>query len=511
VILPREIEELQAYGIERIYSPDDGRRMGLQGMIDDMLARCDFPIDGADSVAAPSIDDHHSIARALTRVENQGEGAADWLASLHKPTRPAPVLGITGTGGAGKSSIIDELTRRFLVDFPDKRLAILSVDPSKRKTGGALLGDRIRMNSIHDERVYMRSLATRQANLALAGCIREALTVLRSAGFDLILLETSGIGQSDTEIVDFADVSLYVMTPEYGAASQLEKIDMLDFADVVALNKFDRRGAMDALRDVRKQWKRAHKEFELPDEAVPVVGTMASQFNDPGTNLLYRRVFDAIERKCRSGLVSHLDLPQAMAEKIHVIPPRRVRYLAEIAEANRGYDRWVREQAAIARRLHHLQGTLDALRDADANANEETIATVERLATETRERLDPNCRRILDTWDERVASFRGEFFTYKVRGRDVQVRQQYTTLSGTRIQKVAFPNFADWGERIRWTLTENVPGRFPYAAGVFPFKREQGTRRACSPVRAGPSGRTSASTTSRTGNRRSGCRRPSTR
>ena len=297
-ILPEEIEELHAYGIERIYHPDDGRAMGLQGMINDLIQRCDFTtIEGADTLSeefiALSSASPRAIARCITAAELDPDGFQQAFRAAHSDIPEVPVLGITGTGGAGKSSMVDELVRRFLAAFPEKRIGLISVDPSKRKTGGALLGDRIRMNAINNERVYMRSLATRQSNLALSKHVAEGLDVLRVSGFDLIVLETSGIGQSDTEIMDHSDVALYIMTPEFGAATQLEKIDMLDFADIVAINKFDKRGGLDAIRDVRKQFKRNHDLWDAQDEDLPIVGTIASQFNDPGTNQLFSMVMNA--------------------------------------------------------------------------------------------------------------------------------------------------------------------------------------------------------------------------
>ncbi|MCB9889490.1 MAG: methylmalonyl-CoA mutase family protein [Planctomycetes bacterium] len=466
VILPAEIEELQQYGICRLYSPDDGRAMGLEGMVQDMLQRCDFAVGGEVDLGRLTGGDPREIAKAISIAESDPTRIDTLLANARGS---APVVGVTGTGGAGKSSLIDELVRRFLADFADKRLAILSVDPSRRKTGGALLGDRIRMNAIHDPRVYMRSLATRAANVALAGCVREALAVLRAAGFDLVILESSGIGQSDTEITEHADVSVYVMTPEYGAATQLEKIDMLDYADLVALNKFDRRGALDALRDVKKQFQRNRKAFDMPFEAMPVHGTMASHFNDPGTNALYKALISAVRSKTGVDLVSTLDIPESLPEKRHIIPPQRIRYLAEIADSNRGYDRWAGRQVDIAQRLEQLHGARDQL--ARNGADHAALDALDAASAELDATLDPNCRKALAGWDELVSSYRTPRHTFSVRGKQIEVDQTTKSLSGLQIPKVALPRFHSDADRLRWLLTENVPGAFPFAAGVFPFKR----------------------------------------
>lgn len=362
VILPEEIEELMGYGITRIYSPDDGRELGLQGMINDLVKQSDYPTGTELANEAEKIAHKNPVdlAKLISAAENFPEKHKAILDGIREKSRNSkvPVLGITGTGGAGKSSLVDELVRRFLLDFPEKNLAIVSVDPSKRKTGGALLGDRIRMNSINNSRVYMRSLATRQANLALSPHVDDAIAILKVAGFDLVIVETSGIGQSDTEITAHCDVSLYVMTPEYGAATQLEKIDMLDFADLVALNKFDKRGAMDALRDVQKQFQRNHKLFDKKPEDMPVFGTIASQFNDPGMNKLYVSVMHAIHSKTGADLNSGFHATNEMSEKIFVIPPTRTRYLSEISENNRRYDSWAKKQSDIARKLYQIDGTI---------------------------------------------------------------------------------------------------------------------------------------------------------
>src|SRR5688572_28787855 len=366
-ILPDEIKELQEYGITRIYSPDDGRHMGLQGMINEVLQKCDFPLGENlnGEIKKLTSKDHLAISRMITAVENFPEENAHWIADIAVKAKESkvPVLGITGTGGAGKSSMIDEIIRRYLLDFPEKDLAVVSVDPSKRKTGGALLGDRIRMNALASDRVYMRSLATRQSNLALSKYIQQAIDILKAASFDLVILETSGIGQSDTEIVDHADMSLYIMTPEFGAASQLEKIDMLDFADVIAINKFDKRGAQDALRDVRKQYKRNHELWDVAEEQIPVYGTIASQFNDPGTNALYKKIIDILEEKVQAPFHSTFPLRTGESEKIYIIPPHRIRYLSEISDNNRKYDKWAYDEGKKA-------GLLYALLESEKHFNE---------------------------------------------------------------------------------------------------------------------------------------------
>jgi len=469
-ILPHEMDDLHAYGVTRIYSPDDGRAMGLQGMINDLVERCDFattrPAPGPELAALPKREPR-ALAQVITALENRPEGSSAWLTevqALAKARGKVPVLGVTGTGGSGKSSLVDELVRRFLRDFPGKTVAVVSVDPSKRKTGGALLGDRIRMNAIHDPRCYVRSVATRQANLALSKHVGEAVLTCKAAGFDLVVLETSGIGQSDTEIVDHCDVSLYVMTSEYGAATQLEKVDMLDFADLIAINKFDKRGSEDALRDVRKQYKRNHKLFDAKDEDVPIVGTIASQFNDPGTNRLYKAVLDAIVKKTGAPLQSTFEITKAMSEKVWVIPPDRTRYLAEIAETCEGYDAWARAQSEIARKLWALKTTMDLVPD-QAPALRAVFVELERG-------LHPDCKRALQHWPETKARYRADKYEYKVRDKVFAQDLFSTTLSGLRVPKVALPASEDWGEILSWVLRENVPGEFPYAAGVFPLKRE---------------------------------------
>ncbi len=476
-ILPQEAEELHAYGIARIYTPDDGRVMGLQGMINDVLQKCDFPLGDhlPEGVGLKAIaqKDNRLIARLISAAENFPQIGREWLEAVkqYADERRIPVLGITGTGGAGKSSLIDELVRRYLLDFPDKTIGIISVDPSKRKTGGALLGDRIRMNSVTNPRVYMRSLATRQANIALSPHVPAAVDVLKAARYDLIILETSGIGQSDTEIVDFSDVALYVMTPEFGAATQLEKIDMLDFADVVAINKFDKRGAEDALMAVRKQYQRNHQLFHVPLEQMPVIGTMASQFNDPGTNLLYKTLMRTLSEKTGVPFESTLDLPTGESKKIYIIPPRRARYLSEIAENNRNYDAWVKQQARIARKMYGLKEALAALDEQGGEGSEEARKVLEATYERYETQLHPECKQILDTWDELKERYAADEFVYKVRNKEIRVNTFTTSLAHTRIPKVALPKYVDWGDILEWVLQENVPGSFPYTGGVYPFKR----------------------------------------
>ena len=476
-ILPTEIKDLHEHGITRIYSPDDGRDMGLQGMINDVLEKCDFPVGENQKADLSTIENKNSteLAQLISAVENFPELSESWMADLTKKIENmnVPVLGITGTGGAGKSSLVDELIRRFLLDFPEKEIAIISVDPSKRKTGGALLGDRIRMNAARDERVFMRSLATRQSNLALSKHVQSAVDILKSANYDLIILETSGIGQSDTEIIDHSDMSLYVMTPEYGAATQLEKIDMLDFADIIALNKFDKRGALDALRDVRKQYQRNHNLWEADLDTMPVFGTIASQFNDPGMNNLYKRIMDMIAERTGADLKSTFAQSDEESEKIYIIPPKRTRYLSEISENNRAYDDRVEKQVEIARKLFGLEQTIELLSGQEQTA--ELANTIEHLKKQQESLemdLDGDSKRLLAAWEEKKAAYSADEFIYKVRNREIRVPTFTKSLSHSKIPRVVLPKYKDWGEILKWCLQENVPGEFPYTAGVFPFKRK---------------------------------------
>ncbi|MBK7428590.1 MAG: methylmalonyl-CoA mutase family protein [Saprospiraceae bacterium] len=476
-ILPSEIAALQEYGIERLYSPDDGRSMGLQGMINDLLEKCDFPIGDRlnGEVKKLSVENPGLVARTISAFENFPERCQEEIKQMNVKAaeKSVPVIGITGTGGAGKSSLVDELIRRFVLDFPDKHIGVISVDPSKRKTGGALLGDRIRMNSVNHPNVYMRSLATRQSNLALSKYVQAAVDVLKVAGYDLIILETSGIGQSDTEIIDHSDVSLYVMTPEYGAATQLEKIDMLDFADLIAINKFDKRGALDALRDVRKQYQRNHQLWDKQLDEMPVLGTMASQFNDPGMNSLYLRLLEIVKSKTSFSLQSQLELPTGSSEKIYIIPPHRTRYLSEITDSIRAYNSWVEKQVEIARKAFGLKTSMQVLESSNIENKQETYQTLSRVFEDLLLELDGQARKIIDGWEEKVQSYRNDEFVYKVRDKEIKLKTFTKTLSGTKIPKVSLPNFKDWGEILKWSLQENVPGEFPYTAGVFPFKRKE--------------------------------------
>ncbi len=425
-----------------------------------------FPLGELDGVDLADLGTSNPrlVGRLISAAENYPDKYPEVFEEIRRRAAEsgAPVVGVTGTGGSGKSSLVDEVVRRYLAEYQDRTIAVVSVDPSRRRSGGALLGDRIRMNSIHHPRAYMRSLATRQPNLALSPHVQTAVDVVRAAGYDLVILETSGIGQSDTEIVDHCDLSVYVMTPEYGAATQLEKTDMLDYADLVAINKADKQGALDALRDVRKQVRRNRVQFDGDDADLPVYLTVASDFNDPATNLFYRALTDACPPRPGLSFPVGLNLPVDEADKQHVVPPARTRYLAEIVESIRRYDAWVDEQSDAAEDLYRLEGAKSVLASLDgAEPQQVTPKRIEEAVAAAEERLDPECRKLLERWDGLVAEYAGEDFVYLVRGRQIEVPLYHTTLSGTRVAKVATPRYRGWGDRLRWMLQENIPGEFP--------------------------------------------------
>jgi methylmalonyl-CoA mutase len=470
-ILPQEIQELHSYGIARIYSPDDGRRMGLEGMIDDVIKQCDIALNGKadfkNGMTMGEAKDVRKIAREITNAENGLPVKFEIRNS--KSEMGAPVLGITGTGGAGKSSVTDEIVRRFLNNFTDKTIAVISVDPSKKKTGGALLGDRIRMNSISHPRAYMRSLATRESDRALSEHVEEAIDVCRVAGFDLIILESAGVGQSDASISDYCDVSLYVMTPEYGAASQLEKINMLDYADVIAINKFDKAGALDALSDVRKQYKRNHQLFQAKDNEVPVIGTVASKFNDDGVNHLFELLLQSIEKKTGASFGAFAFGDTAKVTQA-IIPASRVRYLSEITDAVREYNKLVQDQSAIASKLYQLNGALQVLRE--SNTGDEVGKLIEEQIKFYSDQLTPVSRKLIHNWPEKIKAYQHDYYEYSVRDKTIRLPLFSTSLSGTRIPRIVLPKYKDWGDILKWQAQENAPGIFPFTAGVFPLKRE---------------------------------------
>lgn len=475
-ILPDEITELHEYGITRIYSPDDGRKMGLEGMISEVIEQCKpAPYQESDTAAAfwkaentwngkmplAEAKDIRRIARKITKAEL---GLA--VNGVERKEWKGAVLGITGTGGAGKSSVTDEIVRRFLNTYTDKTIAVISVDPSKKKTGGALLGDRIRMNSISSPRAYMRSLATRESDKALSKNVQDAIDICKEAGYELIILESAGVGQSDASILDYCDVSMYVMTPEYGAPSQLEKINMLDYADVICINKFDKAGALDALHDVRKQYKRNHSLWNAKEDELPVVGTIAAQFNDAGVNELFERLMEKIIGKTGVsflGEVVHHPHLKDTSNKSMIIPPNRARYLSEIAETISAYDAWVAEQSALATKIYQLKGAVKLLDD-----NKSIIDKISELEN----KMDPACKALMEGWPSVQQRYQGDFYEFKVRDKVVKQPLTYKSLSGSTIKKVLLPKYKDWGDLLKWQLQENVPGEFPFTAGVFPLKRE---------------------------------------
>ncbi|KIQ93815.1 Methylmalonyl-CoA mutase [Anoxybacillus thermarum] len=479
VIIPREIKELHAYGIARIFSPEDGRRYGLQGMINIMMEECDFPTvrEITDEVERLANGDVQAVARLITVCENRvnahSEVAATAEAVLQRVKAMAkrvPVVGITGTGGAGKSSLTDELVRRFLNEIPEKKVAILSVDPTKQKTGGALLGDRIRMNAISSPRVYMRSLATRSSRSELSLAIQDAIEVVKAAGFDLVIVETSGIGQGDAAIKDICDIAMYVMTSEFGAPSQLEKIDMIDYADLIVINKFERKGSEDAKRQVQKQYQRSHQLFDRDVSEMPVFGTIASQFNDPGTNTLFVALIDLINERMGTNWTTTLQKVDHVEKQNVIIPNERRHYLREIADTIRQYHKRVNEQCDIARRVFQLEGAIETMNE---RHDEQALAALQEAKRAYEEKLTPESRKLLASWEDVKKKYSAEQFVTKVREKEIVTSLKTKSLAGLDIPKVALPKFKDYGEILRWLYKENVPGAFPFTAGVFPFKRQE--------------------------------------
>ena len=475
VIIPPEIKELHEYGIARIFSPDDGRELGLEGMISIMLEECDFPTitELRDEMERVRQGDKRALAQVITLAESEHPAFREVSSALESvaQAKTIPVLGITGTGGAGKSSLTDELVRRFLNHYSDKRIAILSVDPTKQKTGGALLGDRIRMNSINNPRVYMRSLATRQSKSELSDAIRDCLAVVKQAPFDLIIVETSGIGQGDAEITQIADVAMYVMTSDYGAPSQLEKIDMIDFADIIVINKFDRKGSEDALRDVRKQYQRSHLLFGQAPETMPVYGTIASQFNDAGTNVLFGALVEKINEKTHVNWEPVRTDTMTVKKENVIIPPEKVNYLGDIVKTVRDYKAFVAQQVRCARRAYQLNGTIEALKEEPGDHSKE-IAKIEAMKAAWLDKLHPDSKKILEGWDDLKKKYSQKTLTVNIRGKEIVNELTTKSLSGLDIPKVALPKYEDWGDILNWAYKENVPGAFPFTAGVFPFKRK---------------------------------------
>ncbi|WP_226679263.1 fused isobutyryl-CoA mutase/GTPase IcmF [Mesobacillus jeotgali] len=480
VIIPREIKELHEYGIARIFSPEDGRKYGLNGMIEQMIKECDFPTvtpEGVEEIEKLEAGDPNAVAKLITLAEqhvgSEKETAAAVETLMEKVktmSKSVPVVGITGTGGAGKSSLTDELIRRFINEIPEKRVAILSVDPTKQKTGGALLGDRIRMNAIFSPRVYMRSLATRQSRSELSLAIKDAIDVVKAAGFDLVIVETSGIGQGNAGITDVCDVSMYVMTSEFGAPSQLEKIDMIDYADLIVINKFERKGSEDAKRQVQKQYQRSHLFWDKELEEMPVYGTIASQFNDPGTNALFAALVNKINEKAGTDWTTSFSTNAVVEKQNVIIPNDRRYYLREISETVRGYHKLAAEQSDLARRLFQLTGTIDAVKESGSYS--EVLSSLQVLKEEVEKKLTPESKHIIENWGALKEKYSADQFVTKIRDKEIVTELRTKSLSGLSIPKVALPKYKDYGEILRWVYLENVPGSFPYTAGVFPFKRE---------------------------------------
>lgn len=515
VIVPDEIRELEACGVTKIYSPDDGANMGLQGMINHMVRQLDFVTVGRKKVDLShlSVDRPLEVARMITRAglkSPQSGGLAKTakrLLAAQARERRVPVVGITGTGGAGKSSLTDELILRFLMDTKKLRVAVLCVDPSRRKSGGALLGDRIRMNAITDSRVYMRSLATRASATELPPAMADIIHIVKAAGFDLVMVETAGIGQGDSRIHDLVDVSLYVMTSEFGAASQLEKIDMLDFADIVAINKFDKQGSEDALRDVRKQLQRNRKSFDLPVETMPVFGTMAARFNDEGVTALYHGLLDAICQKTGVNWTSSLTRPVVTTSGARsiIVPPERVRYLSEIADTVRAYHGRTADQADALRACWHLEEVKQRLA---AEGDKPSARALDKTLADARKKVTAETLGLMKQWDEMRAHHDSGEMVYSVRGREIKAPLYCRSLSGTPVPRVSLPDFADPGQRYQWMRQENLPGRFPYTAGVYPLNGPKKTPPACLPVKGTRPGPTGALSCCRKIQRPSGFPRP---
>ncbi len=471
VIAPHEIADLEAYGVCRIYSPEDGQKLGLQGMINDICQKSDYDITKVQQpdLEAVKSGDRRAFAGFLSCLENDAV-SADLLESVRAEAEVSstPVLGITGTGGAGKSSLTDEVILRFRIDQKDRlKIAVLAIDPSRRRSGGALLGDRIRMNAIGHENIYFRSLATRDAETEVPDGLGDMIAAARVAGFDLVIVETPGIGQGNAALLPMVDLSMYVMTPEFGAATQLEKIDMLDFADIVAINKFDRRGAEDALRDVRKQVQRNHEAFSQDPESFPVYGTIASRYNDDGVSSLYHGIRSALSERD----LLNLDvgaLPEVDGKRPSsagaIVPPEKRRYLAEISETVRGYHANAGSQAKIARERQHLVEARSMLGG--------PIGEMDDLIEERTRKLDARSRALLEEWPDVKAAYSGDKYVTQVRDKEITTSLVYQTLSGNEVRKISIPPYEDQGEILKWRLKENLPGEFPYTAGVFRFKRE---------------------------------------
>lgn len=486
VISDNEIKDLHNYGVTQIFSVEDGSRMGLQGMINCMMKACDFdPCEGSRLDPKKLLKgDINTISRTITALENHVNEIALFNGSdlvlndnqtVQKTEKSIPILGITGTGGAGKSSLTDEIIRRFLTEFKDLTIGVISVDPSKIRTGGALLGDRIRMNSIDTPRVFMRSLATRASNKSISDAVKGVIEVYKAAGFDLVLVETSGIGQSGTEIVDVSDIPIYVMTHEYGAATQLEKINMLDVAEVVVLNKFDKKGSLDALRDIRKQMQRNRGDWHIKPEKMPVYPTIAAQFNDEGIHRLFAKIVELMNDRFPLDWNPELYTQLEPAEDLQtqaIIPGRRQRYLSEISETIEGYHQWAEEQVEIAAKLDQVRGTLDQIKDWKPDDAEKLLSRLDEMQNHWTEQLDPLPKKILDGWDDLYEQYSADEFIVKIRGKEIKNKLRRESLSGTKIPRISLPKTTNLGDRLKFALKENLPGYFPFTAGVFPFKRE---------------------------------------